>query len=149
MVSVSDLKFWTSVCVCSIFDDIGDYTPSTSKGIRDKEKERYREREREKDREREREREKERERERDREEEKRRHSYFEKPRADDEVRWSESVLMILIASDYLCKTNNYNVSNVYTIFLSFQAIDIDKGKFLILSALFEPAAFPPKKTILF
>lgn len=69
----------------SIFDDIGDYTPSTSKGIRDKEKERYREREREKDREREREREKERERERDREEEKRRHSYFEKPRADDEA----------------------------------------------------------------
>ncbi len=53
--------------------------------------------------------------------------------------------MILIASDYLCKTNNYNVSNVYTIFLSFQAIDIDKGTFLILSALFEPAAFPPKK----
>uniref|UniRef100_A0A8C1WV14 Uncharacterized protein n=1 Tax=Cyprinus carpio TaxID=7962 RepID=A0A8C1WV14_CYPCA len=37
---------------CSIFDDIGDYTPSTSKKM-----------------------------ERDRE----RHSYFEKPRADDEV----------------------------------------------------------------
>lgn len=66
----------------SIFDDIGDYIPSTSsKMSRDKEKERYREKERERDRERERER----ERERDREEEKRRHSYFEKPRADDEV----------------------------------------------------------------
>lgn len=66
----------------SIFDDIGDYIPSTSsKMSRDKEKERYREKERERDRERERER----ERERDREEEKRRHSYFEKPRADDEA----------------------------------------------------------------
>lgn len=64
----------------SIFDDIGDYAPSTSKAIRDKEKERYREKERERDRERERER----ERERDKEEEKRRHSYFEKPRADDD-----------------------------------------------------------------
>lgn len=66
----------------SIFDDIGDYAPSTSKAIRDKEKERYREKER--DRERDRERERERERERDKEEEKRRHSYFEKPRADDD-----------------------------------------------------------------
>uniref|UniRef100_A0A8C7THY8 RED-like N-terminal domain-containing protein n=1 Tax=Oncorhynchus mykiss TaxID=8022 RepID=A0A8C7THY8_ONCMY len=65
-----------------IFDDIGDYAPSTSKAIRDKEKERYREKER--DRERDRERERERERERDKEEEKRRHSYFEKPRADDD-----------------------------------------------------------------
>uniref|UniRef100_A0A8C4SR22 IK cytokine n=1 Tax=Erpetoichthys calabaricus TaxID=27687 RepID=A0A8C4SR22_ERPCA len=67
-----------------IFDDIGDYIPSTSKAIQDKEKERYREKEREK--EREREREKERERERGKEEEKRRHSYFEKPKPDDEVR---------------------------------------------------------------
>ncbi|XP_041947939.1 protein Red isoform X2 [Alosa pseudoharengus] len=65
-----------------IFDDIGDYAPSTSTKVsRDKEKERYREREKE----RERERDRERERERDREEEKRRHSYFEKPRADDEA----------------------------------------------------------------
>ncbi|XP_051533940.1 protein Red-like [Myxocyprinus asiaticus] len=65
----------------SIFDDIGDYIPSTSKSSRDNEKERYceKEREREKDRERER------ERERDRDEEKRRHSYFEKPRADEEA----------------------------------------------------------------
>ncbi|KAL7854271.1 hypothetical protein AOLI_G00211150 [Acnodon oligacanthus] len=63
----------------NIFDDIGDYIPSTSKPTREKEKERYRERERERDRER--------EREREREEEKRQHShsYFEKPRADDEV----------------------------------------------------------------
>lgn len=61
----------------SIFDDIGDYIPSTSKVNREKEKERYREKERERDRER--------ERERDREEEKRRQSYFEKPRADEEA----------------------------------------------------------------
>ncbi|XP_036403816.1 protein Red [Megalops cyprinoides] len=60
-----------------IFDDIGDYIPSTSKTIREKEKEkeRYREKERER----------ERERERDREEDKRRRSYFEKPRVDDEA----------------------------------------------------------------
>uniref|UniRef100_A0A3P8XDT4 Uncharacterized protein n=1 Tax=Esox lucius TaxID=8010 RepID=A0A3P8XDT4_ESOLU len=58
----------------SIFDDIGDYAPSTSKAIRDKEKERFREKERER----------ERERERDKEEEKRRHSYFEKPKPDDD-----------------------------------------------------------------
>uniref|UniRef100_A0A6Q2Z0X1 IK cytokine n=1 Tax=Esox lucius TaxID=8010 RepID=A0A6Q2Z0X1_ESOLU len=57
-----------------IFDDIGDYAPSTSKAIRDKEKERFREKERER----------ERERERDKEEEKRRHSYFEKPKPDDD-----------------------------------------------------------------
>ncbi|MBN3297362.1 RED protein, partial [Amia calva] len=69
----------------SIFDDIGDYVPSTSKAIREKEKERYREKEREREREREREKEREKERERDREEDKRRHSYFEKPRADDEA----------------------------------------------------------------
>lgn len=61
----------------SIFDDIGDYIPSTSKVNREKEKERYREKERERDRER--------ERERDREEEKRRQSYFEKPRTDEEA----------------------------------------------------------------
>ncbi|KAI1902946.1 hypothetical protein AGOR_G00021570 [Albula goreensis] len=63
----------------SIFDDIGDYIPAASKPVREKEKERYREKERE------REREREREKERDREEEKRRHSYFEKPRAEDEA----------------------------------------------------------------
>ncbi|KAK1161052.1 hypothetical protein AOXY_G19931 [Acipenser oxyrinchus oxyrinchus] len=51
----------------------------------DTERRNEREKERERDREREREREKEREKERDREEEKRRHSYFEKPRVDDEV----------------------------------------------------------------
>ncbi|TRZ00713.1 hypothetical protein DNTS_005596 [Danionella cerebrum] len=64
-----------------IFDDIGDYIPSTSKSFREKEKERekdrYREREKERDRER--------ERDRDRDEEKRRHNYFEKPRVDEEV----------------------------------------------------------------
>jgi len=61
----------------SIFDDIGDYIPSTSKVNREKEKERHREKERERNRER--------EREREREEEKRQqHSYFEKPRADDD-----------------------------------------------------------------
>lgn len=78
----------------SIFEDIGDYVPSTTKTPRDKERERYRERERDRerdrdrDRERERERDRERERERDREreEEKKRHSYFEKPKVDDEVR---------------------------------------------------------------
>ncbi|MBZ3886760.1 Protein Red [Sciurus carolinensis] len=76
----------------NIFEDIGDYVPSTTKTPRDKERERYRERERDRerdrdrDRERERERDRERERERDREreEEKKRHSYFEKPKVDDE-----------------------------------------------------------------
>uniref|UniRef100_A0A8C0JJR3 Protein RED C-terminal domain-containing protein n=1 Tax=Canis lupus dingo TaxID=286419 RepID=A0A8C0JJR3_CANLU len=67
-----------------IFEDIGDYVPSTTKTPRDKERERYRERER--DRERDRERERDRDREREREEEKKRHSYFEKPKVDDEVR---------------------------------------------------------------
>uniref|UniRef100_A0A2K6FEY8 IK cytokine n=1 Tax=Propithecus coquereli TaxID=379532 RepID=A0A2K6FEY8_PROCO len=75
-----------------IFEDIGDYVPSTTKTPRDKERDRYRERERDRerdrdrDRERERERDRERERERDREreEEKKRHSYFEKPKVDDE-----------------------------------------------------------------
>lgn len=61
----------------NIFDDIGDYTPSTSKSSRDKEKDRYRERERDRDRER--------ERERDRERENRHHTYFEKPRAEEEA----------------------------------------------------------------
>lgn len=65
--------------------------PSAAKVPREKERERYRERERERERERdreherERERDREREREREREEEKKRHSYFEKPKADDEV----------------------------------------------------------------
>ncbi|KAJ8254728.1 hypothetical protein GJAV_G00196500 [Gymnothorax javanicus] len=62
-----------------IFDDIGDYIPSSNKALREKEKEREKERYREKERERER------ERERDREEDKRRRSYFEKPRVDDEA----------------------------------------------------------------
>lgn len=64
--------------------------PSTTKIPRDKERERYRERERDRerdrDRDRERERERDRERDREREEEKKRHSYFEKPKVDDEVR---------------------------------------------------------------
>uniref|UniRef100_A0A8D1VH16 IK cytokine n=1 Tax=Sus scrofa TaxID=9823 RepID=A0A8D1VH16_PIG len=72
----------------NIFEDIGDYVPSTTKTPRDKERERYRERERDRerdrDRDRERERERERERDREREEEKKRHSYFEKPKVDDE-----------------------------------------------------------------
>uniref|UniRef100_A0A670IM15 IK cytokine n=1 Tax=Podarcis muralis TaxID=64176 RepID=A0A670IM15_PODMU len=74
-----------------IFEDIGDYVPSAAKVPREKERERYRERdrererERERDREHERDRERDREREREREEEKKRHSYFEKPKADDEV----------------------------------------------------------------
>ncbi|KAM4677251.1 protein Red [Discoglossus pictus] len=88
----------------NIFEDIGDYVPSTSKPPREKDRERHREkerdrdrdrpRERERERDREHERERERERERDRErarekerekeEEKKRHSYFEKPKADDE-----------------------------------------------------------------
>ncbi|XP_062986187.1 protein Red isoform X2 [Elgaria multicarinata webbii] len=72
----------------NIFEDIGDYVPSAAKVPREKERERYRERdrerERERDREHERERERDREREREREEEKKRHSYFEKPKADDE-----------------------------------------------------------------
>uniref|UniRef100_A0A803U016 IK cytokine n=1 Tax=Anolis carolinensis TaxID=28377 RepID=A0A803U016_ANOCA len=71
--------------------DIGDYVPSAAKVPREKERERYRERDRERERERDREherdreRDREREREREREEEKKRHSYFEKPKADDEV----------------------------------------------------------------
>lgn len=83
-MSAGDLSF------PSIFEDIGDYVPSTTKTPRDKERERYRERERDRerdrDRDRERERERERERDREREEEKKRHSYFEKPKVDDEVR---------------------------------------------------------------
>lgn len=74
----------SDLCFSSIFEDIGDYVPSTTKTPRDKERERYRERER--DRERDRERERDRDREREREEEKKRHSYFEKPKVDDEVR---------------------------------------------------------------
>uniref|UniRef100_A0A8C2LW47 Protein Red n=2 Tax=Cricetulus griseus TaxID=10029 RepID=A0A8C2LW47_CRIGR len=53
----------------NIFEDIGDYVPSTTKTPRDKERERYRERERDWQRDRDRERE---------------HSYFEKPKVDDE-----------------------------------------------------------------
>ncbi|KAG8439104.1 hypothetical protein GDO86_005351 [Hymenochirus boettgeri] len=78
----------------NIFDDIGDYVPSTTKVPREKEREKHKERERDRERERprererdrdhERERERDRAREREREEEKRRHSYFEKPKADDE-----------------------------------------------------------------
>ncbi|KAJ7338238.1 hypothetical protein JRQ81_010957 [Phrynocephalus forsythii] len=72
----------------NIFEDIGDYVPSAAKVPREKEREKYRERERERERDREherdRERDREREREREREEEKKRHSYFEKPKADDE-----------------------------------------------------------------
>ncbi|KAM3925826.1 protein Red [Leptodactylus fuscus] len=82
----------------NIFDDIGDYVPTTTKPPREKEREKHREKERDRERDRprerdrdrdherdrERDRERIRERERDREEEKRRHSYFEKPKADDE-----------------------------------------------------------------
>uniref|UniRef100_A0A803JS24 IK cytokine n=1 Tax=Xenopus tropicalis TaxID=8364 RepID=A0A803JS24_XENTR len=84
----------------NIFDDIGDYVPSTTRAPREKEREKHREKDRDRERERPRERERdrdhdrererdrerarEREREREREEEKRRHSYFEKPKADDE-----------------------------------------------------------------
>ncbi|CAH2275859.1 Red [Pelobates cultripes] len=80
----------------TIFEDIGDYVPSTTKAPREREREKHREKERDRERERPRERDREREhererdrerareRERDREEEKRRHSYFEKPKADDE-----------------------------------------------------------------
>ncbi|XP_044136975.1 protein Red isoform X1 [Bufo gargarizans] len=85
----------------NIFDDIGDYVPTATKPPREKEREKHREKERDRDRDRlrdrdrdhEREREKERERvrdrERDKEEEKRRHSYFEKPKADDEPQETE------------------------------------------------------------
>uniref|UniRef100_A0A673BPS3 IK cytokine n=1 Tax=Sphaeramia orbicularis TaxID=375764 RepID=A0A673BPS3_9TELE len=63
------------LCVCfSIFDDVGDYIPSsTSSSKPTKEKDRHRERERDRDRE------------RDREDDSksRRHSYFEKPRGDE------------------------------------------------------------------
>ncbi|XP_072256787.1 protein Red [Pyxicephalus adspersus] len=83
----------------NIFDDIGDYVPTATKAPREKEREKHREKERDRDRDRPRERERDRDhdrdrerdrdrprdRERDREEEKRRHSYFEKPKADDEV----------------------------------------------------------------
>ncbi|XP_053574576.1 protein Red [Bombina bombina] len=86
----------------NIFDEIGDYVPTTVKPQREKEREKHREkerdrerprerdrdrehdRERERDRERDRDRERGRDRERDRDEEKKRHNYFEKPKADDE-----------------------------------------------------------------
>ncbi|KAL1777554.1 Red [Sigmodon hispidus] len=58
----------------NIFGDIGDYVPSTTKTPREKEWERYQERERDP----------EQDREQEREEEKKRHSYFEKPKVDDE-----------------------------------------------------------------
>ncbi|CAI9619836.1 unnamed protein product, partial [Staurois parvus] len=83
----------------NIFDDIGDYVPTTAKAPREKEREKHKEKERDRERERPRERERERDherererdrdrprdRERDRDEDKRRHSYFEKPKADDEA----------------------------------------------------------------
>uniref|UniRef100_A0A673ZMX0 IK cytokine n=1 Tax=Salmo trutta TaxID=8032 RepID=A0A673ZMX0_SALTR len=104
----------------SIFDDIGDYAPSTSKAIRDKEKERYREKER--DRERDRERERERERERDKEEEKRRHSYFEKPRADDddtmEIETEEKL------GDFFGMSNSY--AECYPATMDDLAVDSDE-----------------------
>lgn len=57
----------------SIFDDIGDYIPSTTSSSKPpKEKERHRDRERE------------RERERDEDSKSRRHTYFEKPRGDEQ-----------------------------------------------------------------
>lgn len=85
------LSAW-DLCFPSIFEDIGDYVPSTTKtpsGTRRRERYRERERDRERDRDRDRERERERdpktERDRGRKEEKKRHSYFEKPKVDDEV----------------------------------------------------------------
>ncbi|XP_030067472.1 protein Red [Microcaecilia unicolor] len=76
----------------NIFEDIGDYVPTTVKVPREKDREKHRERdrarekerERDRDRERDKEREREREREREKDEEKKKHSYFEKPKADDE-----------------------------------------------------------------
>ncbi|KAK2117945.1 hypothetical protein P7K49_004832 [Saguinus oedipus] len=76
----------------NIFEDIGDYVPSTTKTPQDKERERYQERERDLERDRDHDREqkreqdpeREQERDREREEEKKRHSYFEKPKVDDD-----------------------------------------------------------------
>ncbi|XP_075458068.1 protein Red [Ascaphus truei] len=84
----------------NIFEDIGDYIPTTTKTPREKERDKHREKDRDRDRdrprerdrdhdrerekEREREKAREREREKEKEEEKKRHSYFEKPKADDE-----------------------------------------------------------------
>uniref|UniRef100_A0A4W4FTV2 IK cytokine n=1 Tax=Electrophorus electricus TaxID=8005 RepID=A0A4W4FTV2_ELEEL len=86
-----------------IFDDIGDYIPSTSKPTRDKEKERYREKERE------------RERERERDEEKRHHSYFEKPRADDEKKQ---------VGDFFGMSNSY--AECYPATMDDLAVDSDE-----------------------
>uniref|UniRef100_A0A3B4ALQ8 IK cytokine n=1 Tax=Periophthalmus magnuspinnatus TaxID=409849 RepID=A0A3B4ALQ8_9GOBI len=86
IVALVTLLSYSCFCVFfSIFDDIGDYIPTSSKS-REKERHRERERERERDRERDREREKERER-----EEKSRHSYFDKSRggAEEQVRTNE------------------------------------------------------------
>ncbi|KAM9788452.1 protein Red [Neosynchiropus ocellatus] len=63
----------------SIFDDIGDYIPSAASSSKpSKDKERHRDRDRERERERDRDRHAERE-----EEKSRRHTYFEKPRAEE------------------------------------------------------------------
>uniref|UniRef100_A0A2I3HF19 RED-like N-terminal domain-containing protein n=1 Tax=Nomascus leucogenys TaxID=61853 RepID=A0A2I3HF19_NOMLE len=67
----------------NIFEDIGDYIPSTTKTPRDKERERYRKRERDRQTETVTESESEK-RDREREEKKKRHSYFEKPKVHDE-----------------------------------------------------------------
>ncbi|XP_043924958.1 protein Red [Protopterus annectens] len=72
----------------NIFDDIGDYVPTAMKMQREKDREKQREKEKERERvEKEKEQEKEREREKEEEEEEEaiRHTYFEKPKADDEL----------------------------------------------------------------
>uniref|UniRef100_A0A8C5MAJ8 IK cytokine n=1 Tax=Leptobrachium leishanense TaxID=445787 RepID=A0A8C5MAJ8_9ANUR len=107
----------------NIFEDIGDYIPSTTKPPREREREKHREKERDRerdrprererdrehDRERERDRERARERERDREEEKRKTSYFEKPKADDEPADFDKVPG---STKELLKSINDNFANV-------------------------------------
>uniref|UniRef100_A0A8C5M6K0 IK cytokine n=1 Tax=Leptobrachium leishanense TaxID=445787 RepID=A0A8C5M6K0_9ANUR len=108
--------------------DIGDYIPSTTKPPREREREKHREKERDRerdrprererdrehDRERERDRERARERERDREEEKRKTSYFEKPKADDEVNNDLffSIIIVPGSTKELLKSINDNFANV-------------------------------------
>ncbi|KFO19343.1 Protein Red [Fukomys damarensis] len=107
----------------NIFEDIGDYVPSTTKTPRDKERERYRERERDRerdrDRDREREREREREQDREREEEKKRHSYFEKPKVDDEKPEDKKQL-----GDFFGMSNSY--AECYPATMDDMAVDSDE-----------------------
>uniref|UniRef100_A0A8C9VPD0 IK cytokine n=1 Tax=Scleropages formosus TaxID=113540 RepID=A0A8C9VPD0_SCLFO len=88
-----------------------DYIPTASKPIREREKERYREKDRERDRER--------DRDRDREDDKRRHNYFEKPRADDEVTFYKKHV-----GDFFGMSNSY--AECYPATMDDLAVDSDE-----------------------